>query len=185
MELSAFNKVGCVLCSFESNLNYLQVQCMNSYLDNACKTIWFSLCMINYSICRVCNNCSNRILLIESLNVLFNLCFISFHLCLSDKPVNWLVWRSGQEMYRDLKISWFEKKYFFLLVSKNKIEFDFFHFFVVHFSAQSRVSAILWLVDPTRFFWSKVGDESKTHSTSHSPKLLIIITHYLLMFPWS
>ena len=163
---------------------------MNSYLDNACKTIWFSLCMINNSICRVCNNCSNRILLIESLNVLFNLCFISFHLSgfLSDKPVNWFscqcvgqvrkctaIWKSA-----DLK-----KIFFFLLVSKNKIEFDFFHFFVVHFSAQSRVSAILWLVDPTRFFWSKVGDESKTHSTSHSPKLLIIITHYLLMFPWS
>ena len=91
---------------------------MNSYLDNACKTIWFSLCMINNSICRVCNNCSNRILLIESLNVLFNLCFISFHLCLSDKPVNWFSWRSGQEMYRDLKISWFGKKIFFFFSSQ-------------------------------------------------------------------
>ena len=157
-----------------------------AYLDNACESIWFSLCMINNTICWVCNDCSNRILLIKSLNVFFNLCFISFHLPCPLKPSGnpviggqvWqctAIWKSA-----DLK-----KNIFFLFVSENKIEFDFFHF--LWFTSRLNLGCLRssdWSIR-LDFSWSKVGDESKTHSTSHSPKLLIIITHYLLMFPWS
>ena len=102
----------------------------NAYLDNACESIWFSLCMINNTICWVCNNCSHRVLLIESLNVFFDLCLISFHLSAKRRLGGSAIGPVGQ--VRKCTAIWKSadlKKYFlFLFVSENKIELDFFHF---------------------------------------------------------